>query len=286
MKQILILFISITTFAQSKLDKEIAIILEEGKLLYNSEIASWYGTDIFLEVYKEREKIGGYFSYTDSNNLSKCIFFSKEDKPKVIGAINFESTIKLETAKADLKVREFTKNELELYKLRKEALTIIYSDTIFKTYSNTNFNVIPIINKNQKKVFVLTGPKINNIVILGNDYLLNFDKNNKLLNRRALHKNIIPIQIDEDKELEATMHNHLHETGDLITSTDICTLMLYGKIYNMKQHFVISEKYVSIWNCETDTFECYDNRSIRENGKVEYKNKKLQIISELFIYAK
>jgi hypothetical protein len=51
------------------------------------------------------------------------------------------------------------------------------------------------------------------------------------------------------------MHNHLHETGDLITSTDICTLMLYGKIYNMKQHFVISEKYVSDVLCGTKCFK-------------------------------
>ncbi|MCK6607990.1 MAG: hypothetical protein L6Q46_06735, partial [Flavobacterium sp.] len=51
----------------------------------------------------------------------------------------------------------------------------------------------------------------------------------------------------------ATMHSHLPETGEFITSTDICTLMLYGKLYNLKEHFVISEKYVSIWDCEKDT---------------------------------
>lgn len=252
MKKLLILFISITAFGQSKLDAETAKIVEEGKMLYNSEMASWYGTDIFIELYKNKENIGGYFSYTDKD-VPKCVFFSKGDKPKVIGTINFETKIKLETAKADLKEREFTKNELDYYELRKEAMNIIYSDTIFKHYNNTSFNVVPIINKKEKKVFVLTGPKVNNVIILGNDYLLNFDKNNKLLNRKALHKNIIPIQIDADKEIEASMHSHLPETGEFITSTDICTLMLYGKLYNLKEHFVISEKYVSIWDCEKET---------------------------------
>ncbi len=251
MRKLLIIFIGITAFGQSNLDKETAKIVDEGKMLYNSEMASWYGTDIFIELYKNSENIGGYFSYTE-NDVPKCIFFSKDKKPKVIGTINFEAKIKLETAKADLKEREFTKNELDYYELRKEAMNIIYSDTIFKHYNNTSFNVVPIINKKEKKVFVLTGPKVNNVIILGNDYLMNFDKNNKLLNRKALHKNIIPIQIDGDKEIEATMHSHLPETGEFITSTDICTLMLYGKLYNLKEHFVISEKYVSIWDCEKD----------------------------------
>src|SRR5689334_9378884 len=42
-----------------------ARIVDEGKQLYRSEMASWYGTDVFLEQFKERDKIGGYFSYTD-----------------------------------------------------------------------------------------------------------------------------------------------------------------------------------------------------------------------------
>ena len=57
-------------------------------------MASWYGTDLFLENYKNRDNIGGYFSYTD-NDISKCIFFSKADNPKVIGTISFDSTYNL-----------------------------------------------------------------------------------------------------------------------------------------------------------------------------------------------
>jgi hypothetical protein len=45
-------------------------IVDEGKLLYHSEMASWYGTDVFLDNYKSRENIGGYISYMD-NKLEK-----------------------------------------------------------------------------------------------------------------------------------------------------------------------------------------------------------------------
>jgi len=48
------------------------------------------------------------------------------------------------------------------------------------------------------------------------------------------------------------MHSHLPETGDFITATDICTLMLYEKFTTWKTHYVISKNYVSIWDCKKD----------------------------------
>jgi len=48
------------------------------------------------------------------------------------------------------------------------------------------------------------------------------------------------------------MHSHIPQTGEFITATDICTLMLYEKFAKWDQHLVIAEHYVSIWNCKTD----------------------------------
>ncbi|MBK8496279.1 MAG: hypothetical protein IPL50_15680 [Chitinophagaceae bacterium] len=53
-------------------------IVDEGKRLYRSEMASWYGTDVFLEVYKDQSNIGGYFSYEDAGNY-KCISLKKTE---------------------------------------------------------------------------------------------------------------------------------------------------------------------------------------------------------------
>lgn len=253
MKITIYLFITLFGFnclGQSQIDKETSIILEEGKMLYKSEMASWYGTDIFIEKYSESEKIGGYLSYTE-NEISKCIFFSKDETPKVIETIGFDNTFKVETAKTDLVERELTENEFALYKIRMEALKIINSDTLYKKYNNTNLNLIPIITNKEKKVFVLTGPKKNGVMLFGNDYLLTFDKNNKLLKQKQLHKSLIPIEFGSKDEIEATIHSHVID--DLITSTDICTLMLYGKFAKMKTHYVMSKKYVSIWDCKKET---------------------------------
>jgi hypothetical protein len=261
------------TFGQSKTEKETSKIVEEGKMLYKSEMASWYGTDIFIEKYKEKEKIGGYLSYSQ-NDISRCIFYSKGEKPKVIGTMDFDITFKIENAKTELTERELTKTEFDLFEMRTVALKIINSDTIFKRYENSNLNLIPIINGNEKKVYVLSGPKKNGVMIFGNDYLLNFDESNKLLSRKQLHKNIIPIEYGGKEEIEVTMHSHLPETGDFITPTDICTLMLYAKFAKIKQHYVISKKYVSIWDCEKEILAIMTTKAWKKISEHKDKNKK------------
>lgn len=253
-------------------------IVAEGKLLYKSEMASWYGTDLFLEKYKSRENIGGYLSYTE-NEISKCIFFSKSVEPLVIGTISFDSTYNIKTANLDLTEREFNSDERNLYEIRKLALEEINTDTLFKVYNNTNLNLIPLISGKQKKVYVLTGPQTSGVVIFGNDYLLTFNNENILISKKQLHKNIIPVNYgneeDESKKSIGAMHSHLPETGEFITATDICTLMLYEKFAKWEQHIVVSEKYMNIWNCKTDELTVIPNEVINKiNNDKEKRNKK------------
>lgn len=272
------IFLSLNVFGQDNPTEQAQPIVAEGKLLYRSEMASWYGTDLFLENYKDRGNIGGYFSYTDKE-ASKCIFFSKADIPKIIGTISFDSTYNIKSAKIELTEREFSTDENDLYIIRKITLAEINSDTLFKTYKNTNLNIIPLINENEKKVYVLTGPQQNGVVIIGNDYLLTFDKDNKLTLKKQLHKNLIPIYYggkeEEGKQIEGAMHTHLPETGDFITATDICTLMLYAKFAKWKTHNVVSKKYLNIWNCQTDQLTVISMEAVdRINKDQEKRNKK------------
>jgi hypothetical protein len=118
-----------------------------------------------------------------------------------------------------------------------------------------NPNLIPLNDENGKRVYILTGPQKQGIVVFGNDYLLTFDKENKLKQKKRLHKNIIPIEYGKqgDKLVITTMHSHLPETGDLITATDICTLKLYSKYAGWGQHYVISNQNVSMWDCKKES---------------------------------
>lgn len=268
---------AITSFAQKTPNELAEPIVSEGKLLYRSEMASWYGTDLFLEAYKNRSNIGGYFSYVE-NETAKCIFFSKSDEPKVIGTIAFDKTYEVKKATVNIEERNFTSSELELYTIRKLSLQEINSDTLFKTYQNTNLNLIPLIHNNEKKVYVLTGPSQSGVVIFGNDYLLTFDANNKLLAKKQLHNNLIPIYTNskesEGMDVVGTMHSHLPETGEFITATDICTLMLYSKFTKWKQHNVVSKEYLNIWNCETNELLVLPMETVKKIDKDSKKRKK------------
>lgn len=251
MKLIIFLLGSFLFFNTSFGQKEDEI-LAEATLLYNSEKASWNGTDIFLEKFPEkRSLIGGYISYSEIDSHS-CIFFDQAETPNILAKITFDDNFDLHSAKIDTSKRKLNKSEMDLFRIRKIALKEISQDTLFKRYDKTNFNPIPIITKKSRKVFVLTGPQVSGVVILGNDYLLTFDKNNKLKSKKSLHKNIIPIEYNDETKDAVTIHSHLESTGDLITSTDLCTIMLYGKYAQWKQHVVISDKNVSIWDCKKD----------------------------------
>lgn len=278
MKRLLTLLsasITITTFAQENPTQQAQPIVVEGKMLYRSEMASWYGTDLFLEKYKNRENVGGYLSYSERDS-SKAIFFSKGASPKVIGTITFDSTYSINTATTSLEEREFTRIERDLYQIRTLALAEINADTLFKHYAKMNFNLIPLINGKEKKVYVLTGPTENGVVIIGNDYLLTFDESNKLLAKRQLHKNIIPIYFGrkEDEGVIGAMHSHLPETGEFITATDICTLMLYERFAKWKTHEVVSEKYLNIWNCETDQLTVIPRDAVEKINKDQKRKNK------------
>ena len=240
-------------FAQDAVKKIADSINQEGLRLYQSEMSSWNGTDIFLEKFpNQRNNIGGYFSYAE-NNIFKSVFYSNAEKPRVLATIIFDSTFSTTTATVSDKARSFSPIELEYYALRNIGLDLINNDTLFKSYKNTNLNMIPLVGEKYNQVYVLTGPQVSGVVVFGNDYLLTFDKNNKLLEKKQLHQNIIPVEYGKTEEVVfGTMHNHAPESGDFISATDICTLRLYQKMAKWKQHMVISQHYVSIWNCETN----------------------------------
>jgi hypothetical protein len=266
-----------TADAQDTIQQTNQAILDEGKQLYHSEMASWYGTDLFLVRFKDqRENIGGYFSYSEGI-LSKCLFYSNTPTPTVLATITFDSTYNINTAQVE-GPRNLTPFEMELYTIRKKALDDIYGgDSLYRTYKDMNLNLIPIINNGQRKVYVLTGPQKSGVVVFGNDYLLTFDTEGNLTSQKQLHRNIItsPYSAGSDTEVIGSMHTHLPETGDFITATDVCTLMLYQKFAKWKQHIVISEHYMNIWDCESNQIATLTREAWeRINGDQKKRRKK------------
>ncbi len=264
---IISLFLSINNFAQNKIEKLKENTYKEGLLLYQSEKASWHGTDLFLEKYKNKSNIGGYVSYTDGDS-PKCIFVSKNNKTLVIGTITFDKSFDLSKAKIDLSERKVNSLEQDYLNLRTKTAETIQTDTIFKYYKNTGYNIVPLITEKEKKTYVLTASKENGKVIIGNDYLINFDKNGNVKKTSRLHKGMLVFDYS-GKDLSGIMHSHLPEYSEIITPTDICTMMLYQEQAGWETNHVISKKYVSIWDCKKNdlvvlTMEAWEKISGKE----------------------
>ena len=249
-------------------------IRKEADVLYKSEWASWYGGDIFADKCKDKQSmVGGYLSYDTGNGLNN-VYFSNSPNPSIVATISFEYDFNSNNYKLNTDTREFNTTEKELFTIRQAALADINRDTLYKRYNNTSLNPVPIINNKAKKVYVLTGPKVNGVVIFGNDYLITFDNDNKLLNRKMLHRNIIPANygpVNGQIQVGA-IHSHLAETGDFITATDICTLRLYQGFTSWNTYTVISPNYVSAWDCKKSDFviltrEAWENISKDVNSR-------------------
>lgn len=175
-------------------DEEKRKILAEGSKLYQSEMASWYGTDIFMGKFADkRSKARGYLSYFENGKVT-CVFFSDEPK-KIVASFTFDSTYNVNTAIVDGEERDLTSLESALVEIRSVALREYRTDTtLFKSYQHMNPNFIPLADELGKRVYVLTGPEENGVVVFGNDYLLTFDKENILVEKKRIHSSLIAIR--------------------------------------------------------------------------------------------
>ena len=281
MKICLILLLSIFYIFSLKaqtpdsLEKIADKIVAEATKMYKSEMASWYATDLLMGKYKDKTtQLGGYASYAE-NGKDKCIFYSKGENPKVILTVSFKGVYAVEKAETNTDERPFTPLEKEYFNIRQAAAFAVSSDTFFKAYKNTNFNLIPIIEGDSRKVYILTGPQDNGLVLFGNDYELIFDKNNVLTSKIKLHNSLVTLDYTGEKTQVGAMHTHVPTKDEFITATDVCTLMLYGKTAKWQTHFVMSEKYVSTWLSDGNKVTIVDKNSweMSIDGKGRKKKK-------------
>lgn len=233
-------------------------ILNEAKMLYKLELASWHSTDLLYKESKDLlEQIEGYCSFIDEENVFS-IFWDK--KMNIIFYVQFDSIPSPENAKTNTEKRKANKLETDLIEMRINAFDALIKNEndFFKFYENTNPNLIPIIDDNQRTVFILTASTRSDLFVIGNDYKLSFDDSNKLISKVRLHNSLIVLNSDgeetESGQKVGSIHTHVIEDFPFMTSTDICTFLLYKDIFKLNNHVVVSEKYMSIFHADTETF--------------------------------
>lgn len=235
--------------AQGNVLRKIAdSINAEGEMLYRSEWASGHSTQIFASSFGGKKLLsGGYFSYETKKEMT-TIFFSKNEEPVVLATVKFDHGLDSCKYSIDTTTRKFTENEREFYTIRSKAAQAVLIDTLFKFYQYTSLNLVPIIKNGAKKVYVITAQTAPDEVLLGNDYLISFNKDNDIIKKTKLHNNLIPLGTGGKDPIEASSHLHLGETSPFITATDICAFKLWKSKTTWVISFVVSAGYVSAWH--------------------------------------
>src|ERR1700754_5037034 len=124
-----LLVFALKTFAQHKDTQRITdSIVNEGKALFRSEWASWYGSDIFLAQCKQkRALVGGYISYETSTGLNN-VFFSKGEAPVALATTSFGNDFNENNYKLDTITRKLSASEKELISIRQAVVKRIGTD--------------------------------------------------------------------------------------------------------------------------------------------------------------
>lgn len=254
---LIILFIlTQNAIAQKKVLRQIAdSINAEGEMLYRSEWASGHSTQIFASSFGEKKRLSdGYFSY-ETEKVMTTIFFSKNEGPVVLATVKFDNGLDSSKYSIDTTTRKFTEKEKEFYTIRSKAAQVVLNDTLFKFYQNTSLNLVPIIKNGTKRVYVITAQTAPDEILLGNDYLINFDKDNDIIKKTRLHNNLIPLETGGKEAIKASSHQHLGETSPFITATDICAFKLWRGKTTWVISFVVSAGYVSAWHFRDEFLE-------------------------------
>ncbi|TWJ03340.1 hypothetical protein JN11_00878 [Mucilaginibacter frigoritolerans] len=239
----------------------------EGEMLYHSEWASGHSTQIFTSSFGRKKLLsGGYFSYETKKGMT-TIFFSKNEDLVVLATVKFDHGLDSSKYSIDTTTRKFTENEKEYYTIRSKAAKVILNDTLFKFYQNTSLNLVPIIKNGTKKVYVITAQTAPNEVLLGNDYLINFDKDNGIIKKTKLHNNLIPLGTGGQDAIKASSHQHLGETSPFITATDICAFKLWKAKTTWVISFVVSAGYVSAWYFDDESLEIFTQAEFEKKMK-------------------
>lgn len=250
---LLLLSFSLLNFAQHQKAEQ---ILEEGKLLFKLEKASWHASDDYLERFPTTlEAVGGYVSYQDSEDEIHTIFFDHLNTHLILVHYHFGKMPEEKPAKVVSELREANDLEKDLIQMFLDTRSKIMenAESFFSFYPNTSFNIVPVVKGRKKQVFVLTAPNESGLLILGNDYLMEYNQRNKLRKKHKIHNSILHFPTtssEQDKVIQTTYHSHV--VTDLISSTDIGTLLLYRDHVEWKQHIVVSEKEVSIFDLDTE----------------------------------
>ena len=270
-------------YAQKVSPKDKDKVFLEGLALYTLILANWTSNDLYYENEFNTDIVSGYLSYRDKDTL-KTIFWREIDTTSVeyktktfkkagdtVAAEQSSKAIELRwvvktirynnmnVSKKNVSIAEEeeripTPAEKLLMDYRQKAYKEMNKDTaFFKHYAGVKMRAIPIDAGKQVKVYIYSSILQDGVVPIGGDYLLTYDKKlDQLVSKEDLHKECIFISAEyrgkANDASKSTFHKHKTGAAQLITPTDIATLLLYKGQLKWDEHQVISDKYTCIFS--------------------------------------
>ena len=270
--------------AQKKMEKEKKEILGERLALYTLILANWTSNDLYYENEFNTSYVKGYLTYRDKGDTLKTIFWREIDtasaeykaktfhdvadtgiiaaqKPKKIADLRIivktfkykRMSVTKQNAVIDEAEREPTENEKVQMDFRAMTYKMMSDDTsFFKYYEGVSLKAIPFDAGKQVKVYVYSASMKEEVIPVGGDYLLVFDKKEKtLIEKTDLHHDFYYLSAHyKGKSYDAsksTQHNHKEGASELITPTDIAMLLLYKNQLEWDEHHVVGGKYTCVF---------------------------------------
>lgn len=232
-------------------------ILAEGNDLYLLEWGAWRSSDLLMEnkdIVPGRD-MSGYLSYME-NGLSRTIFYiDMKTSVKVVADYGWGLQAEVPVFNSN-EVRELTDLEMKLFRIKNSVWDYVMANSNVITFPpgcTLNMAILP--GDVTSRVFLLPGVTESRLIPLGNDYEIRVDEACRVVDFKKIHQGYIPVSTDYGKAGQAVvgMHSHL-ESLPFISSTDICMLRLYGPLYGMDKHLVLSE-YPAVFDIKANTLE-------------------------------
>lgn len=227
-------------------------LLKEGIGLYEANLAAQVSS-AFLVDKLSTENIFGSITYK-KNDLLYSIFLSGSIKQPVVRyTFSFQLPFSPSTMKIDGQPRDLSEYEKSLYKMKKQILKMARKrKSFFTNYGDVALNPVFFQEENHTGVYLISSTHDPSFVPFGNDYLLFFNENSKLISKEKIHQNLIEISavspdtLSDDQAL-ASFHTHSELSSPYITPTDICTILLHMERVSWESHIVISPGFVSFF---------------------------------------
>lgn len=288
------LILSPCAWSQKASQKTADKILEEGQVLYTLEMANVTSLDVFYDKEYDPKLAKGYFSFFDKDTI-KTIFYREIDTASAMFKAN-DSLKKLIKDRFDLLIvsktmrylnkninkqkvyvfendRKITDYEKKLFDIRFKIFKLFNDDPVmFVKYEKSNLSIVIRDHKKHFEAWVTNVFSDLSFVPVGNDYWFKFDKEGNLLEKKVLHKKLIPLDPmyygKKNDEVKATYHNHKgEEAEEFITPTDVCVLLLFKPSLKWDMHYVYGEKYVSVFNLYKNTLSIIDKKTFEQDSK-------------------